>query len=364
MKIGIVTKIGKNYGAVLQAYALKKKLCDMGHEAHIIKYTPEFSRKSYALCKYSWSLGGTLANLKFMLHFKEYKKSTERFYEFRNDFYDFLGGYNTDDEIEANPPKCDIYITGSDQVWNPPLAFDRSFYCMFADRYPDSKRAAYAASIGLAKIPEQYSPEFKERVQRFDYISVREKKAVSILNEMGIEAKIAPDPTLLHSKEDWHPVAVKPEIEEPYILCYFVSYPSGIEKVVEQFKRKYGLKVVNLMTAEASAGIGDIKIRDAGPREFLGLFEHASYVITSSFHGTVFSLINKKPFVVTLYKNTSSRVTELLENFELSDRIITPDCTDIEPYCNGAVYSEQHDKKLEAMRARGAEILNEISGVN
>ncbi len=359
MKVGIITKIGKNYGAVLQAYALKKKFSDMGADAHIIRYTPSNSIKTYKVCKYSWGPKGTIVNIKAAIHFFEYQRATQRFYKFRNTEYDFLGNYCNDGSLESNPPVCDIYVTGSDQVWNPLLSFDRAYYCMFADSHPYAKTAAYAASIGLSKIPNDFSAEFARRIKRMDYISVREKHAIEILADMGIAAEIAPDPTLLLCKEEWHSLAVKTETE-PYILCYFVSFPDGIKNVVDRFKKQLGLKIVNLMTTEESAGIGDVKIRDAGPREFLGLFENASFVITSSFHGSVFSLMNHKPFVVTLYKNTSSRVTELLDSFECSNRIITADCSDITPYLNIDADTDRQNAILTATRERGEKIIKTI----
>lgn len=359
MKIGIITKTGKNYGAVLQAFALKRKLCNMGHEAHIIKFISKSSKNSYKVCKYKWGLNGSKANIKAATHFLQYKRGTERFYNFRNEYFDFLGEYSNDKEIESNPPKCDIYISGSDQVWNPKISFDRSFYCCFAEKYPDSVKAAYAASIGLSEIPQEFYSEFKSRVKKFDYISVREKQAVSILEKMGINSQTAPDPTFLLGKEEWSSFS-EHTVKEPYILTYFVSYPKGIEKTVKRFQEQLGLNVVNLMTSEESSGVGDIKIRNAGPKEFLGLFENASFVITSSFHGTAFSLINKKPFVATLYKSTSSRVTELLDYFDLSDRIIGPSNENISPYCNLNVFGESHDLKLKALREDGSRILKSI----
>lgn len=361
MKIGIITKIGKNYGAILQAYALKKKLYDLGHEAHIIKYTPEISVKSYRVCKFPWRFRGALANIKSAIHYKSHKKSTKRFLKFREKYFDFVGDYNNDVEIEENPPQCDIYITGSDQVWNPVISFDKAFYCCFADKYTNSKKASYAASIGLREIPEHFREDFKLRVSGFDYISVREEQAVKILSEMGISANLAPDPTLLLDKKDWHSIS-KSVIDSPYILCYFVSVPKGIDSIVKEIKKRLGLKVVNLMTTEESAKIGDVRIRDAGPEEFLGLFEGASFVITSSFHGTVFSLINQKPFVVTLYSQTSSRVTDLLYKFGLERRILDTHCDNLEPYFDKVIYTQSFCDKLSELRCQGVEILKEITG--
>ena len=363
MKIGIITKIGKNYGAVLQAYALKKILCNMGNDAHVIRYTPRNCIKSYRVCKFPWGRTGAKANLKAILHFRGYKESSSKFDEFKEAEFNFIGNYSNDKEIEANPPQCDIFISGSDQVWNPINSFDRAYYCGFVKKSPMVITASYAASIGLKKIPEKFSSEFESRVKKFDYISVREKQALSILSDMNIRADLAPDPTLLLSKEDWHTMARK-TIEEPYILCYFVSVPKGIQNIVNEFKKKLGLKVVNLMLSEESSCVGDIKVRNAGPREFVGLFENASFVITSSFHGTVFSLINSKPFVVTLYNSTSSRVTELLENFECTDRIISPDCKDVLPYLKFDYNKETREQIFSVLRNRGIDILKKIEDLH
>ena len=162
-------------------------------------------------------------------------------------------------------------------------------------------------------------------------------------------------------KEEWNSIANE-TIKTPYILCYFVSYPKGIEKVVEDVKKKYGenYSVVNLMTSEDSSKIGDVKIRNAGPREFLGLFKNASFVITSSFHGTVFSIINRKPFVTTLYRSTSSRVVELLQNLSLENRIISPDKYDVHTMFDEKIYDGDFDKRISTLQQVGNNTIKKI----
>ncbi len=361
MKIGIITKIGKNFGAVLQAYALKKKLCDMGHEAHVIRFTPKISVKSYKVCRFPWRFRGAVSNVKSLLHFKAHKLSSKRFLEFREKNYDFIGEYFCDEQIESNSPDCDVYITGSDQVWNPKISFDRTFYCMFANGKQNVRTASYAASIGLRKIPEVYKNDFKARVEKIDFVSVRESRACEILNEMGIDSRIAPDPTLLLTKEEWDCVA-KETVKSPYILCYFVALPDGVEQIVKSVKEKLGLTVVNLMYSEESSKIGDVKIRDAGPEEFLGLFKNASFVITSSFHGTVFSIINTKPFMTAVYSQTGSRVWELLSTMGLENRIFDSSCEDVTPFVEGNIDFNELNNRLIMLREYGGKILEDIAG--
>ena len=290
------------------------------------------------------------------MSYKEIRKSSQRFLAFRDELFDFIGDYSSTEKLVKNPPACDIYIAGSDQVWNPQIAYDEAFYFTYID---NKRKASYAASIGIKAIPENIKSNFAKKVKSFDYISVREKQAQSILEEMGVPSVVAPDPTLLFDKDAWNEIAIE-SISSPYILCYFVSFPVGIENIVKQVKNYYGFTVVNLMTSEESCQIGDIKVRDAGPREFLGLFKNASFIITSSFHGTVFSIINRKQFVSTLYNSTSSRVVELLNNLGLSRRIISPDCTLESDIWNDCIYTTEFEVLLSNLKNNGTNILNDI----
>lgn len=363
MRIGIVTKIGKNYGALLQAYALNRACNELGHDSHIIKYTPAESQKTYKVIKYPWGPKGTIVNLKSILHFSECKSSSNKFLKFRDKYFGFLGNYHMYSELEKNCPQCDLFIAGSDQVWNPEISFDKAFYLTFAVN-KDARLTSYAASIGLKNLPEEIKEEFKARVMQFDYISVREKQAQYILDGLEIKSDVAPDPTLLFDKESWNSIAID-TIKEPYILCYFVSFPKGIEATIQNIKERIdsSIKIVNLMTSEDSASVGDILIRDAGPEEFLGLFKNASYIITSSFHGTVFSIINRKPFSTTLYSSTSSRVTELLDSVGLSDRIISVNEGVGDDYNMSVLYSEDIEDKIKCLRNEGYSVLNKLLSI-
>lgn len=360
LTVGIITKIGKNYGAILQAFALRKALEKMGADAHIIKYTPKISRDSYRVCKHKWRVRGTIANLKSLFHYKENKSSTKKFLQFREEEFHFMGNYRDYSDLEKNPPICDIYVSGSDQVWNPTISFDKAFYYSFI-KNQSSKITSYAASVGLNALPDRFKEEFCKRVRRFDYISVREEQARRILEGYGIEADVAPDPTFLLERSDWNSIAIE-TIQAPYILCYFVSYPREIDKIIQEIKEKMGAEylVVNLMTSEESACIGDIKIRDAGPKEFLGLFKNASFVVTSSFHGTAFSLINRKPFVTVPYQSTKSRVEELLKKVSLEHRVIKKDDYDLDALLNEDLFDEDFENRLLLLRNVGYEVLEKV----
>lgn len=357
MTIGIITKLGKNYGALLQAYALKQCCEKMGAETKVIQYMPQRSVKTYKVCKFPWGRCGSVANVKAILHVRENRESSKRCMKFKQENMNLTREYRSLEELNANVPQFDMYISGSDQVWNPQIAYDDAFFLTFVKE--KNKKASYAASIGLKELPESIKAGFSEKVKDFNFVSVRENQGKKILADLDIASVVAPDPTLILSRDDWEKIAFE-TIREPYILCYFVSFPDGIENIVEQTKRKYKYKVVNLMCSEESASIGDIKVRDAGPKEFLGLFKNAEFVITSSFHGTVFSMVFRKKFVSTLYYSSSSRVVELLGRVGLKDRIVTPNDILDDDYFERKIYTEQVCGQLEKLREYGESTLKEI----
>lgn len=322
MKIGIITKIGKNYGALLQAYALKKTIEDYSIESHIIKYTPKNSKRTYCICKYKWGVRGFIANIKSLVHFRSIKRGSKKMLQFREKYFSFVGSYDSNEALTKNPPNMDKYVTGSDQVWNPLLSFDSAYYLDFISSDLNVVKASYAASIGLKAIPKEYENEFIKRLRKMDYITVREANAKQILDSYDLKSSVVPDPTLLLTNKEWDDIMIKPKTTEKYILCYFVSYKDEYKKIVDKIQEILGYKVINLMTSEESSKVGDIKIRDASVEEFIGLFKYADFIVTSSFHGTIFSIIYEKNFCSMVYKQTSSRLTELLESFNLSSRIV------------------------------------------
>lgn len=362
MRISIITKIGRNFGALLQAYALKTAFEKRGNSVSVVRYELESTKRTYSICNEPWHGRGIVSNLKSLVHFKEYKSSISKFLSFRDKHFGFERSYSSYKEISDNPPISDIYITGSDQVWNPFISFDPAYYCSFVPE--GSAIASYAASIGVAEIPGKYKDEFIERVNKFDFISVREKSAKNILEKYGIDSQVAPDPTFLLDEMDWDNIA-KQTIEPPYILCYFVTIPTYAKQLVNDLSKKLHIPVVNIMNSEAASGIGNINLRDCGPEEFVGLFKSAQFVITSSFHGTAFSIIFRKPFITTLYKKTGSRVKDLLSALGLEQRIVECEDINISDYTvnSDTIYGANFTKCFSKYINAGLGALDAIEGI-
>ena len=216
------------------------------------------------------------------------------------------------------------FVVGSDQVWKPNEKNLDIFFLKFADR---NKRIAYAASFGVSKINSNKINIIKNGLEGFDYISVREQAGAKIIKDLtGKDVPVLVDPTLLLTAEEWERVMERPVWyrDEKYILVYFLSkLPDKIKKDIQNLSDKYKLKIVNLMDRE------NIDYYCSSPSEFLYLIKNCSLMYTDSFHGTVFSILNRKPFVTCSRENTTfnmdSRIDTLFELFDLKNRKISKD---------------------------------------
>ena len=190
----------------------------------------------------------------------------------------------------------------------------------FLDFAPVGVRCvSYASSIGVGELSNSLFLRYKQWLSRFDYIGLREKKGVEIVKAMslGAEVKHVCDPTLLLSAAEWEKVAVAPlikrtgDLPKKYLLMYDLIACSETIAVAKMIASEKGLEIVR---------IGD---NAYGPGEFLWLFAHADYVVSNSFHGTVFSIVNHKEFVTVIPRTMSNanRIESLLESVGLSQRM-------------------------------------------
>lgn len=320
-KVLLVTKIGRNYGAVLQAYALKKALERLGAEVRILKYCLPTTENSYRLLPKVTGLRTFKVFLRQLLHYRETKEAVERFFEFREQWFDFTEPYCCYEDLERAKLRADVYITGSDQVWNPKISFDKAYYLLFAPE--QAIKASYAASIGISSLPENVKEEFSHRVRNISHISVREADAQRQLAEFGISAQVHLDPTLLLSREDYDEIAVEPSISKPYVMLYLLAVPDNPQKIVEQLRRLYPGRII--VSIYGPKNLGDLQLRNTGPCEFIGLIRGADAVVTSSFHGTVFSMIYDKEFAVFVPKATGERICQLLSIANAQSHIVRTD---------------------------------------
>lgn len=332
MKIGIITWFtGPNYGTNLQAIALQYYLRNHGYEVNIINYEvpPSKSVKErknllkriiYQPQKYA---------IKFALN-KYRVDITERNNKLSSTIKNkciLTPRVKNVEELINICNSFDLLICGSDQIWNPNW-YDR-FY--FAD-YDEirTRRISYAPSMGVNAIPETVLPEIKRSISKFDLISVRETKAADLLEAYtSARPTVVVDPTLLLSTLEWNELfkESKPE-KEKYVLAFFLNDEGTHLKATRSFAKKHSYKLV-FVPYKGMTYLQNADIRaDAGLEDLLDLIRNAEYVITDSFHITVFSIIFKKQFFTfqrfkeDSFTSQNVRVINLLELANMKERMI------------------------------------------
>lgn len=340
-KIGIITILKvNNYGAELQAYATQKKLQLMGYDAEIIDYlfykNPRHKRTKRSAPTAKMSMKKYLQELLFPIianwKARNYRKAQEarnrKFELFHTENTKQSECYDTIDKLMAAQLDYDVLMSGSDQVWNPGVYSCLDPYLLKFGN-DKMKRVAYASSFGVSSLPEDVRAYYKEALQNYDAISVREDKAVELVKRVsGCDAQLVLDPTLLLNKEQWlevaKPVDGVPDI--PYILIYELIPVPYVKELAKYLSQKTGMPIVrlckNAAVEDAEAEI--VSVIDAGPSEFITLFDKAGFVVTNSFHGTAFSLNFGKQFYTVIPRGASnnSRQKSILKLFGCENRMI------------------------------------------
>lgn len=327
-RVGIITfHRAANYGAVLQAYALQKKMNEMGCEAEIIDYECPLIDDLYrAICYKPES--SIIRNIKNICLAPFIQLRNNRFLKFREKYVKESDTTYNSSTINLTNDKYDIFITGSDMVWhwhekNGKKILDPNYFLKFVN--DNTKRNSYAASFAISEIPKELELSYRTLLGEFNNISVREKTGEKLVKDLTGAASITClDPTLLLEKKEWMSL-VGNKSSKDYILLYSLEGAHRTLEYAYRLSKKTALPVVQLMPG--------VTIKDAlkknhkisqGPLEFLQLFSGAKYVVTSTFHGTAFSILFHKPFVVDLHENKefNNRAAELLIKVGLESRDI------------------------------------------
>lgn len=332
-KVGILTFHGShNYGSVLQAYALSSQVQSMGYEVQIINLRNNAQKAAYRIFR---PKGHGIKKLIYSAYtlaiLPKLKRRAKRFESFiQNTLPITKREYHCGAELVGNTD-FDIYLCGSDQIWNPACQdFESAYYLDFVSN--GAKRVAYAPSLGKAVFPEKHKQLIASLLPGVDCISVREPAAAALLSQLTDKpVEVVCDPVVLLGRERWEAFAVPPKINEPYILTYFLENNHGSKEYLDELQRMTGYKVVALNEDIRNIGKHYISAYDASPREFVGLFRNAAFVYTNSFHGTAFATIFNRPFLTVIskstdvYNNNDSRKIDYLTSLGLEKRLLTKD---------------------------------------
>ncbi len=322
MQVGILTFYKTtNYGASLQAYALQKTLEKEGFNASIINY---YNSRIYSYYDYRIkSCDNYKTIIGKIIRYHHNKAIWLRFETFLNKHLKLSPFCQTLEELQVVESAYDAVISGSDQVWNP-NAISQDFDAYLLGTV-SCKKIAYAASAGNVTLWEKYLKTYWRLLHRFSSISVREADMVHPVRELSQqEVSLVCDSTLLLEQSDWVTIEQN-ELNSPfsngYILVYFLGNNISVPTAALALQNKTGLPIISI--GRKIKGSYRPKV---GPAGFLSLFHHATYILTSSFHGTVFSIQYQKPFLVFENGAYNSRMLTLLNYLGIQERLITNNC--------------------------------------
>lgn len=325
MKVGVVTfHNAHNYGATLQTWALQKTLKKLDAEPCVVHYHPDIIDHLYEVPKLDtaakrWKY---LSKKSERVRRRKIKIKYHRYRAFLNQNLTMAGDYRTWEELKNNPPGLDCYIVGSDQVWNPDHTggFDPAYILDFAEER--AKKIAYAASVGRERFPAQYREQYKSAIQKFDAVSVREPSAAAEVSEaFGREVPVVLDPTLLLERAEYDEIKVPSERKEKYILVYMMETNKKLVRLANRLSVVTGLPIIQRRQGKVFRNELPSFFTEH-PGEFLGEIEKAEYVVTNSFHGTVFSIIYERPFISMLHSETGSRTSDLLMELGMEKHLL------------------------------------------
>ena len=337
-RIGIITRYYKsiNYGGNLQAYALCQFLNKNGYNAEQICFSEKTKDKSIKktflrrlFLKIKRIFKNPIRELfiapnekRLCKKYNVWERRTKAFYKFNTHSIPHSNEVFYTNSIFKCVEDYDIFITGSDIVWNL-KKYDPPYFLNFV---PNSKiKMAYAASLGMNSLTEEQKKFLEKHLQGYLQISVREKDAVQLLK--GITSVIpiqVADPTLLLSKSDWDSICSNRLISEKYVFCYFLGNNKKERVLAKKYAAKRGLQLVSIQPSVGTDPIllrdfqfGDIRLYDATPEDFISLIKYAECVFTDSFHAVVFSSIYQRDFFVFNRNKTNSLNTRIKSIVEL-----------------------------------------------
>lgn len=369
MNVKVITRHSpSNYGSLLQSIATVKTIEGLGHDCSIIDYQRPDERGLKGVltqvnCKAGF--GNPLKKLAYIaIRYPIEKFALVRFDRMRKKYLKMTSRCSS--HVDLKKISADAFITGSDQVWGPMMngVYDSAYFLQFVGK--DSRKLAYAASFGKTKFDESTVVAYKKMLSEYDKIAVREKSAVSLLEEWGLNNCLGQvlDPTLLLDMSQWTNLLIKKNDFDKYkdlkyILVYQIHNDPKLSGYAKRLAKHTGMELlrVNPMLHQALRGGKFICSPDLS--EFLSLVANASCIVTDSFHGTCFSINFGKQFIEILPNNaTGTRNQSILELTGLSDRILC-DFNDYSLVDKVINYSKVNEL-LEVERRKSLEVIRSM----
>lgn len=354
-KIGIITfHLSINYGAVLQCYALQHILSSNGMDVSVIDYHPDFNKRGSSII-YRNAILNKLR--KWYIELREY---TPKRHPWRRSFSKFV---NTELKLSRKcsyktiPATYDYYVIGSDQMWNYKITGELhpAFFADFTFEKGNKKYISYAVSMEETALKQDLREKFIDYLNNFDAISVREETLLKIIQPLT-EKKIyrTIDPVLLTDRSFWDKFSCNPKISDPYVLVYQVRYCPDTMRIAREIAKQIDARVIEL-ASNMNVPFTPETLGVQSPAEFVGWFKNAECIVTTSFHGTVYSMTFEKPFyMVNIGDGWDSRMVNLMHTCGLEERIVSPDSS---PMFSRIDY-EHTNCMLQEMRQESMSFIN------
>lgn len=307
-----------NFGSVFQSYALVRYLCNNGYKTKIIDYRPSYYSKGRSVFKNFMSRA---------LNMFSYSKQHRKYQDFIDKELPKTDRvYKSIEDLNCFENENAVFIAGGDQLWNTfhPCGKDDAYKLVFANK---GFKIAFGTSMGRNTFSEEELKTLAEKVSCFYSIGLRERSTVGMLQPYTkVPVYHTSDPVLLLEKMDYTEfVGSEPLIKQPYVLVYLASNKQLLNESVSYIAKSLGLKVVHANGFRKKCDC-DYFLKSSGPKDILNLIYYADFVVSASFHATLFSLLFEKQFGTLLPEaGTNTRIEDLLNFFGLSERIIKRD---------------------------------------
>lgn len=346
-KVGVVSfTFGVNYGCDLQRYALQQACRRLGYQATELL----LSLDDLVCLKRPWSFGRLEAlykrfrrDLRAGVFFGSQRRRRRAFRNFQRRFLSRTPRFRSYEEVVKKHRNFEFqaYIAGSDQIWNPLGMRARHSYDYYMLAFvPSEKRIAYAPSVAVSKIAEEFEPNFKRYLADFPFLSAREQEGAQELTRIlnrPVERTL--DPTFLLEQEDWNVLADAATIDAPerYVLCYSLGNLESLLAKASRLQERLQAPILCFEDKRETerlvrrSNVSNVLFaRNVGPCEFVKLIKNATCVVTDSYHGSVFSIIYRRPFFTMMRdraekeESMNSRMNTLFSFLGLESRLFDP----------------------------------------
>ena len=328
MKIGILTfHRALNYGAFLQALALKEFLCSLGLSTTIIDYWPKYHTKAYSIFRWENIIKAPFKTkikiiIASILKYRRAKIRSRKMYLLQKKYFDLSDSILYPTPNDLSKLKFDYILYGSDQIWWKSKINDNKFDWVFwGDYVPRNiKKIAYAASMGIIDLNDKDKELIKEKLNLFDQISVREENIQKILQSLSQKKiNLVSDPVFLLNQQKWETYIPKRDYPQNYILLFNLTRSKTTETIAKKKSDELNIPIIEISSTILPTNFKKNCLQTLDAFEFLGYIKNAKYIITSSFHGTAFSIIFKKQFIATGMGDNAARAITLLKALNIEN---------------------------------------------